>query len=167
MVLREGITNFKELKEAVLGVDGQLKVVVPGVKVSESALNKEQYTVKGSLRGSMSSLATYNGRQIQFQYDWQAKQSEAGRDYIQAGGDDIQLTVEVERAPDPTPSENVEQPKSGENTETKKDNYVPRHAIREGKVHTGSESHIIAPGLGLLTAGLGFAGLVKKRKDED
>ena len=97
MSLKEGITDFVSLKNAVNACDDELKVTVPGVLVSKDAKDGSRMTVKGTLTGSMSATAKSNGNTVPFKFEWEAKQSAKGKDAVAVDNDTIQATVETVR----------------------------------------------------------------------
>ena len=76
----EKITTFKELKEAVLGVEDQLKVTLPGVTFTDTAQANKPYKVIGTITGNFSATATNTATNntIPFNFTWEGKQSQAG-----------------------------------------------------------------------------------------
>ncbi len=74
------ITSFAQLKEAVLGVEDQLKVTLPGVTFKDTATAETAYKVTGKITGNFSATATNKAtnNSIPFQFTWEGKQSQAG-----------------------------------------------------------------------------------------
>ena len=76
----KSITTFAKLKEAVLGVDDQLKVTLPGVTFKDTAQANTPYKVTGKITGDFSAKATNTAtnNEIPFNFTWDGKQSQAG-----------------------------------------------------------------------------------------
>ena len=76
----KSITTFAKLKEAVLGVEDQLKVTLPGVTFKDTATAETAYKVTGKITGNFSATATNKAtnNSIPFQFTWEGKQSQAG-----------------------------------------------------------------------------------------
>lgn len=74
------ITTFAKLKEAVLEVDDQLKVTLPGVTFKDTATERTAYKVTGTITGDFSATATNTAtnNSIPFNFTWNGKQSQAG-----------------------------------------------------------------------------------------
>lgn len=74
------ITSFAQLKEAVLGVEDQLKVTLPGVTFKDTATAGTPYKVTGKITGNFSATATNKAtnNSIPFQFTWEGKQSQDG-----------------------------------------------------------------------------------------
>ena len=74
------ITSFAQLKEAVLAVDDQLKVTLPGVTFKDTAQANTPYKVTGKITGDFSAKATNTAtnNEIPFNFTWDGKQSQAG-----------------------------------------------------------------------------------------
>ena len=74
------ITSFAQLKEAVLGVEDQLKVTLPGVTFKDTATAGTAYKVTGKITGNFSATATNTAtnNEIPFNFTWDGKQSQAG-----------------------------------------------------------------------------------------
>lgn len=76
----KNITSFTQLKEAVLAVEDQLKVTLPGVTFKDTAQANTPYKVTGRITGNFSATATNTAtnNSIPFQFTWNGKQSQAG-----------------------------------------------------------------------------------------
>ena len=76
----KSITTFAKLKEAVLGVEDQLKVTLPGVTFKDTAQANTPYKAIGTITGNFSATATNtaNNDTIPFDFTWEGKQSQAG-----------------------------------------------------------------------------------------
>ena len=74
------ITSFAQLKEAVLGVEDQLKVTLPGVTFKDTAQANTPYKVIGTITGNFSAKATNTATNntIPFEFTWNGEQSQAG-----------------------------------------------------------------------------------------
>ena len=76
----KSITTFAKLKEAVLGVEDQLKVTLPGVTFKDTATANTLYKVTGTITGNFSAKATNTATNntIPFEFTWNGEQSQAG-----------------------------------------------------------------------------------------
>lgn len=76
----KSITTFAKLKEAVLGVEDQLKVTLPGVTFKDTAQANTPYKVIGTITGNFSATATNTATNntIPFNFTWEGKQSQSG-----------------------------------------------------------------------------------------
>ena len=76
----KSITTFAKLKEAVLGVEDQLKVILPGVTFKDTAQATTPYKVIGTITGDFSATATNTATNntIPFNFTWEGKQSQSG-----------------------------------------------------------------------------------------
>jgi hypothetical protein len=104
MGLKDGITNYKQLKDAVDALGDTLKVTVPGVVVDTSVVDGTSLTMTGTITGTFDAVATSAaGTEKDFSFRWTGTQTPDGRDVVLTDGDDaIQLTV---KAPEPVQSE--------------------------------------------------------------
>lgn len=105
MTLKKQANSFKEIKEAVEGVDNQLDVVVDGVVFRDSAEADTNYRIKGTVSGSFKARATnqVSGNILHFDYTWNAKQLDGGQDYTAPASEEISLTVKYRETPSPKP----------------------------------------------------------------
>ena len=76
----KNITTFAQLKTAVLAVEDQLKVTLPGVTFKDTATAGTAYKVTGKITGNFSATATNTAtnNEIPFNFTWDGKQSQAG-----------------------------------------------------------------------------------------
>lgn len=76
------ITTYAELKNAVSGVDDNLKVVVKGAQFTSNSTPDTNYTVVGTVSGKFTAKATnvFSNKVINFNYVWNGKQSADGAD---------------------------------------------------------------------------------------
>ena len=76
----KSITTFAKLKEAVLGVEDQLKVTLPGVTFKDTAQANTPYKAIGTITGNFSATATNTAtnNEIPFEFTWNGEQSQAG-----------------------------------------------------------------------------------------
>lgn len=147
----DNITNFYQLEQAVYACDDVLKITVPGIKLIDNAKEGEYYTVKGASGGMFHSVASMNNRQGVFEFEWEAKQSDEGRDFILPEGDDtISFTLQVKK------QENDVIIPDNNNTDENKDNSGGKvqndtndiKLIKSGEtakntVNTGDNSNIV------------------------
>lgn len=169
------ITNFYQLEQAVYACDDVLKVVVPGIKVSESVDSDSLLTVIGTAGGFFSSNVYSQGVTGLFEFEWEAQQSDEGRDSI-LGDDDktISFTLKTVDADDPVvpddPSDDPTDPVDPADPGDKdQDNVSPRHenfsAIQGSVLPSTSDS--ASPVANLLASALmalGFVGLFARHK---
>lgn len=98
------ITNYKMLRDAVMGMPDVLKVVVRGVKFTTAAQPDTNYTVLGRVKGMMKATATLYQNQIPFEFSWEGVQHPDGKDVTAPNDQIIQFTLKyVEKAPQPQP----------------------------------------------------------------
>ena len=96
LTVAENIKTFKEVKEAVEGVDNELKVNVKGVKFdTDKAIANTNYTINGTVSGNFKAKATHilSGKVINFDYTWNGVQLAGGEDSTNPTTKDIKLTV--------------------------------------------------------------------------
>ena len=76
----KSITTFAKLKEAVLGVEDQLKVTLPGVTFKDTAQANTPYKAIGTITGDFSAKATNTATNntIPFEFTWNGEQSQVG-----------------------------------------------------------------------------------------
>jgi hypothetical protein len=100
MGLKDGITNYKQLKDAVDALGDTLKVTVPGVVVDANVADGTSLTMTGTIAGTFDAVATSAaGTEKDFSFRWTGTQTPDGRDVVLADGDDaIQLTVKAPEA---------------------------------------------------------------------
>ena len=90
----KSITTFAKLKEAVLGVEAQLKVTLPGVTFKDTAQANTPYKAIGTITGNFSAKATNTATNntIPFEFTWNGEQSQAGANA--SAPDEIALFVQ-------------------------------------------------------------------------
>ena len=90
----KSITTFAKLKEAVLGVEDQLKVTLPGVTFKDTAQANTPYKAIGTITGNFSAKATNTATNntIPFEFTWNGEQSQAGANA--SAPDEIALFVQ-------------------------------------------------------------------------
>lgn len=95
MVVKEEVQTFREIKDAVDGVDGTLLIDVNGVTFSEDAVANVNYTMKGEVGGVFRAKATHKltGNVVNFRYKWEGVQVDGGEDFAYPGTDEILGTV--------------------------------------------------------------------------
>lgn len=92
----DNIKTFKEVKEAVYGVENDLKVNVKGVKFdTDKAKANTNYTINGMVSGKFTAKATniLTGNVINFDYIWEGVQLAGGEDSTDPTTKDIKLTL--------------------------------------------------------------------------
>lgn len=96
LTVADNIKTFKEVKEAVDGVENELKVNVKGVKFdADKAKANTNYTIKGTVSGKFKAKATHilTGNVINFDYTWEGVQLAGGEDSTDPTTKDIKLTL--------------------------------------------------------------------------
>lgn len=96
LTVADNIKTFKEVKEAVYGVENDLKVNVKGVKFdTDKAKANTNYTINGMVSGKFTAKATniLTGNVINFDYIWEGVQLAGGEDSTDPTTKDIKLTL--------------------------------------------------------------------------
>lgn len=96
LTVADNIKTFKEVKEAVYGVENDLKVNVKGVKFdTDKAKANTNYTINGMVSGKFRAKATniLTGNVINFDYIWEGVQLAGGEDSTDPTTKDIKLTL--------------------------------------------------------------------------
>lgn len=95
MTLSKEAKTFKEIKDAVDGVDNQLKVNVSDIKFSNNSHINTDYTIKGNVSGKFKAKATntISGNVINFDYTWYGIQLDGGQDSSDLNSSEIKLTL--------------------------------------------------------------------------
>ncbi|MBF1276343.1 MAG: LPXTG cell wall anchor domain-containing protein, partial [Parvimonas micra] len=96
LTVADNIKTFKEVKEAVYGVENDLKVNVKGVKFdTDKAKANTNYTIDGMVSGKFTAKATniLTGNVINFDYIWEGVQLAGGEDSTDPTTKDIKLTL--------------------------------------------------------------------------
>lgn len=95
----EDIRSYTQLETAVDnagGTDHWMKLILPGIRLTEKAEKGERYTVVGRVTGDFSSRASVpSGKSELFSFHWISRQWEDGKDAVAEGDDRIRFTVEV------------------------------------------------------------------------
>lgn len=160
MVVAAEVNTFKEIKEAVDGVEDHLKVEVGGVTFADDAVSGQNYTIKGDVTGVFQAKATHKltGKVIRFDYKWKGVQLDGGEDSTDPTTDAIQLTVkylaEKDVPADPKdPSKPADPKKPSKPTDPKK----PSKPEAPGKVD-GVKKSTAAPKTGDSPKVLSYSG---------
>ena len=100
--LKDGMTDYKKLKEAVLstgGNDNTLSVTVNGLKLKDFDKIKdgEKLTIKGEVKGEFSSVAKEENTIKKFDFKWTGIQSVEGIDVEARDDSTIQYTIMVSK----------------------------------------------------------------------
>ena len=100
--LKDGMTDYKKLKEAVFSTgeqDNILSVTVAGFKLKDFDKIKggEKFTIKGEVKGDFSAVAEDNGTIKKFDFKWTGKQSTSGKDVEAKDDSSIQYTIMVSK----------------------------------------------------------------------
>lgn len=100
--LKDGMTDYKKLKEAVLSTgdkDNTLSVTVNGLKLKDFDKIKdgEKLTIKGEVKGEFSSVAKEENTIKKFDFKWTGIQSVEGIDVEARDDSTIQYTIMVSK----------------------------------------------------------------------
>ncbi len=100
--LKDGMTDYKKLKEAVLSTgdkDNTLSVTVNGLKLKDfdNIKDGEKFTIKGEVKGEFSSVAKEEDTIKKFDFKWTGNQSQAGKDVEAKDDSAIQYTIMVSK----------------------------------------------------------------------
>ncbi|MSR94061.1 LPXTG cell wall anchor domain-containing protein [Clostridiaceae bacterium 68-1-5] len=99
-----GITNYQQLRDAVMRTPDILKVVVTGARFTAAAKPDTNYTVVGTVEGRMMATATLDQSASAFRFAWKAVQNPEGKDVVASDDKKIQFTLKyVEKVPEPKP----------------------------------------------------------------
>lgn len=112
MTVAKDVKTFADLKDAVNGMDDVMKVSVDGVRFNNSAKADTNYTVRGTMNGSLQATATNEAKKaISFTLKWNAEQSKDGADSTNPTAKDITLTLKYKERPRPVdPDDNPTPP---------------------------------------------------------
>lgn len=102
--LKDGITNYKELKDAVdstgidlgTGAKSVIDATVEGFTVHADGLTDKQVTVVGTTVGDFFAIAKDNSVK-RFSFNWKAEQNASGRDVEAKDDKTIQYTLQVSK----------------------------------------------------------------------
>lgn len=95
------ISNYKELKDAIMNVDDQLKVVLKSANFNAQAKPDTDYEVTGEIKGNFSATAKMgeNGDPNTYSFDWVGKQNQEGAS--QSNPNEIALSVNYKKKKKP------------------------------------------------------------------
>ncbi|WP_283170767.1 InlB B-repeat-containing protein [Curtanaerobium respiraculi] len=96
MTLKDGIDNYKQLKDAVDAVDKEMTLTVPKIEIDPGVNPGTKLTVPGTVTGTFFSKATSaSGTTKAFSFTWNGVQTAEGRDAIVTDENDptIQATL--------------------------------------------------------------------------
>ena len=112
MTVNKNVSSFADLKDAVNGMDDQLKVLVNGTVFNSQAKADTNYTVRGIMNGQLKAKATnpLSGKTIRFSFNWEAEQLPSGADAINPTSKDISFTLKYKAAPAPKPEPKPNKP---------------------------------------------------------
>ena len=92
--LKDGITNYKQLHDAVNLLADTMKLTVPGITVNEDVADGATLTTVGTVTGTFDAVATSAaGTEKDFSFIWTGAQIEDGKDKLAADLSTIQLTL--------------------------------------------------------------------------
>lgn len=79
---KDSVSNFSDIKDAVLGMGDDLKLTVKGMQLNGSAQKDKVYKIEGAMGGLLeaTAISKSSGRTISFDLRYQAEQSEDGVD---------------------------------------------------------------------------------------
>ena len=100
--LKDGMTDYKKLKEAVLSTgdkDNTLSVTVNGLKLKDFDKIKggEKFTINGEVKGDFSAVAKDGNTIKKFDFKWTGNQSIDGKDLEATDDSTIQYTIMVSK----------------------------------------------------------------------
>lgn len=100
--LKDGMTDYKKLKEAVLSTgdkDNTLSVTVNGLKLKDFDKIKDgqKFTIKGEVKGDFSAVAKDGDTIKKFDFKWTGNQSKEGKDVESKDDSAIQYTIMVSK----------------------------------------------------------------------
>ena len=116
MTVAAPVTTFAELKDAVLGMENTMEVVVDGVHFNSTARPNTNYTVAGSMMGLLMAKATdgATGNVVTFALKWDAVQLPSGADATNPTSNEITFTLKYLAAPETVKPAT---PKTGDNSQ--------------------------------------------------
>ena len=116
MTVAAPVTTFADLKDAVLGMENTMEVVVDGVHFNSTARPNTNYTVAGSMAGLLMAKATdgATGNVVAFALKWDAVQLPSGADSTNPTSNEITFTLKYLAAPETAQSAT---PKTGDNSQ--------------------------------------------------
>ena len=128
--LKDGMTDYKKLKEAVLSTgdkDNKLSVTVNGLKLKDFDKIKdgEKFTIKGEVKGEFSSVAKEEDTIKKFDFKWTGNQSQSGKDVEAKDDSAIQYTIMVSKPVQLTLGGDLLVKKANENYDTEHDMVYP------------------------------------------
>ncbi|WP_165216303.1 MucBP domain-containing protein [Schaalia sp. ZJ1691] len=92
--VKNGITNYQQLKDAVFAVSDTMKVTVPGISIDEDVADGTALTTVGTVTGTFDAIATSAaGTEKDFAFTWTGVQTEAGADSLPHERGKIQLSL--------------------------------------------------------------------------
>ncbi|MDD6919817.1 MAG: hypothetical protein PUI85_01145 [Eubacteriales bacterium] len=99
MSLVKKAETFKDIKDAVEGVDNDLRVNVQGVMFDTTKAKPDtNYTINGTVGGNFKAMAINTlGKTIDFDYTWKGVQKKDGEDSTNPNSKDITLTLKYQK----------------------------------------------------------------------
>lgn len=81
---KDNVSNFSDIKDAVLGMGDDLKLTVKGMQLNGSAQKDKVYKIEGVMGGLLeaTAISKSSGRTISFDLRYQAEQSDDGMDSL-------------------------------------------------------------------------------------
>ena len=170
MTVNKNVTSFADLKDAVNGMDDQLKVLVNGTVFNSQAKADTNYTVRGIMNGQLKAKATnpLSGKTIRFSFNWEAEQLPSGADAINPTSKDISFTLKYKAAPAPKPNKPAEPSKPVKPADPAKPNK-PVVPVKDSKIapKTGDQTQLpIYASILLGALVIGTVAFARKRKTD-
>ena len=128
--LKDGMTDYKKLKEAVLSTgdkDNTLSVTVNGLKLKDFDKIKDgqKFTIKGEVKGDFSAVAKDGDTIKKFDFKWTGNQSKEGKDVESKDDSAIQYTIMVSKPVQLTLGGDLLVKKANEDYDTEHDMVYP------------------------------------------
>lgn len=168
LTLRNNIHKYTELAKAIKDdTKDELKLIIPGVMVSDKVENDEIMTVVGEISGMMSATAIMDNSpnyspKYKFNFIWTAKQSAKGKDKIAQDYKTIQFSLKA-KVDKPEPKPNPDKPDS-----KKPENKKPGQKKPDNNKNPNTgDANSLEVYLMILSMALVASGLVAARKKED
>lgn len=115
LALKDGITNYQQLRDAVNLLADTMELTVPDIAVDEDVVDGSTFTMVGTVGGTFDAVATSAaGTEKDFSFIWTGPQTEAVKDKPADDLSAIQLTLAT---PNPTDLDLPSDILSGTNTE--------------------------------------------------
>lgn len=116
MTVTKDVKTLADLVDAVNGMDDILEVVVEGVRFNEQSHPNTNYTVRGTVTGHLTAVATkvISNKNLLFNFFWEAEQSKEGADFLTPASKEITFSLKYTQPSEPSkpivPSKPEEEP---------------------------------------------------------